>query len=142
MIRALRAMAEEPEGETHSSLSVYLRDLHVAVKGQVAIPVNVKVEERRGRWECAIEIAAASNEGFFPAFSGTLSISPVGNHCELWMMGEYRPPLGAVGEALDATVLRHAAQRSLKSFLTRIAADTVENTRKAEADYERRTRIQ
>lgn len=142
MIGVLRRMTQaSPGGHAQASLSLYLRDLHVAVKGQITVPVDLKVQERRGRWECALEIAAASDEGFFPRFTGTLSISPVGNHCELWLIGEYRPPLGAAGELLDATVLRHSAQRSLESFLSHVAAEIIEHTKNAEADYERRTRI-
>lgn len=140
MMSVLRSMIDPSRGDGHQSLSLYLRDLHIAVKGQIAIPVDLKVQEHRGRWECALEISAVADEGFFPTFTGTISISPAGNHCELWLMGEYRPPLGTAGALLDATMLRHAAQRSLESFLSRVATEILEQTKETEASYERRVR--
>ena len=136
MLSVLRRMTGD---ESHPSLSLYLSDLHVAIKGQIAVPIDIKTQERRGRWECALKISATSDEGFFPTFSGTLSISPVGNRCGLWLMGEYLPPLGVAGELLDATVLRHSAQRSLESLLSHIAVEILEQTNRAESDYQRRS---
>ena len=79
------------------------------------------MEDHPVRWEYALAVRSASDEGFFPTFAGTLSITPVGGTSELWLQGAYKPPFGAIGALLDRTVLRHAAQRSLQSFLLRLA---------------------
>jgi hypothetical protein len=140
MIRVLRSMSDEIEGKERLSLTLFLRDLHVGIIGEVAIPVELAVENRIGRWECGIEIHAVSDEGIFPTFNGNLSISPVGAHCELWLIGEYRPPFGPVGEVVDDTVLRHAAQRSLQAFLSRIAMEILDDVRREESTHRRDVR--
>lgn len=137
MLRVLRSISDDFSSKDRWSLTLFLRDLHVAVIGEVAVPIGVSVEERDQRWECALEIHAVANEGFFPTFSGTLSVSPVGTHAELWLMGTYRPPLGALGAFLDNTVLRRAAQRSLSAFLSRIALEMASDVASRERTHER-----
>jgi hypothetical protein len=120
-----------------NSLAVYLSDLHVAVRGEIRVPVAMEISEHPGRFECAISIRAASNEGFFPTFEGTLSMTPVGTHSELWLQGTYRPPFGFIGDVLDRTVLRNAARRSLQAFLQRIAEDISGDEREREERHAR-----
>ena len=75
---------------------------------------------------------------FFHTFEGTLSITPVATHSELWLQGTYDPPFGFFGALLDRTVLRHAARRSLQAFLQRIADDIAERrTRNAKSSTQR-----
>jgi hypothetical protein len=38
------------------------------------------------------------------------------------LAGVYRPPLGALGQALDRAVLRRVAVATIKGFLARVAA--------------------
>ena len=38
------------------------------------------------------------------------------------LVGVYRPPLGALGQALDRAVLRRVAVATIKGFLARVAA--------------------
>jgi hypothetical protein len=135
-MRVLKSMGDGASGQPQS-LNVFLHDLHVALVGEVAVPIVVAVEEHPERWESALTVRAASDEGFFPTFTGTLSVSPNGRRCELWLIGEYHPPFGSIGAALDATVLRHAARRSLQALLSRIAADVLEDARETEREHER-----
>jgi hypothetical protein len=110
--------------------SLFLHDLHVAIAGALNVPVTLDVISAHERAEYTIHIHAAADEGFFPTFAGILRIVPLGHASVLHMEGEYEPPFGAVGALLDKTVLRHAAERSLKSFLERIASDILEATRR------------
>jgi len=119
--RAMRQIGERSGSSDRLALAIHLQDLHVDVRGEVRVPVEMEVEDRPIRWEYALAVRAASDEGFFPTFAGTLSITPVGGASELWLQGAYKPPFGAIGALLDRTVLRHAAQRSLQSFLLRLA---------------------
>ncbi|HEX8806339.1 MAG TPA: hypothetical protein VF741_05280 [Candidatus Aquilonibacter sp.] len=122
------------------TLAVYLSDLHVAVRGEIRVPVAMEISDHPGRFECAISIRAASNEGYFPTFEGTLSVTPVGTQSELWLQGTYSPPFGFIGNVLDRTVLRNAARRSLQAFLQRIAEDITGEEREREERHARNIR--
>lgn len=126
LMRVMHALGTATSSPHRLTLAVQLADLHVRVGGEVSMPTALHVVDRPSRFEFGLSIRAASNEGIFPTFDGTLSLSPVGrNAVELWLQGSYAPPFGAIGELLDRTVLRHAAERSLTSFLRRIADDLV-----------------
>ncbi len=140
LLRVMHAIGQGTATPDQLNLSVYLRDLHADVRGEVRIPVTVDVVDRPARFEYAITIHAASDEGFFPRFEGTLSITPVGTQSELWLQGTYDPPFGLVGAVLDRTVLRHAAKRSLQSFLQRIADDVASDERATEEQHQRSVR--
>ena len=131
-----RVVSELGQGAPgRNSLAVYLRDLHIAVRGEIRVPVAMEITDHPARFECAISIRAASNEGYFPRFEGTLSITPVATQSEVWLQGAYVPPWGFVGDVLDRTVLRNAARRSLQAFLQRIAEDITGDEREREERY-------
>ncbi len=126
LMRVMRAFGKSTAAPDRLTLDVQLADLHVCVAGEIRVPTDVSVAERPVRREFGLSIRATSNQGIFPRFEGTLSLNPVGQHAsELWLQGRYEPPFGLIGVALDRTVLRHAAQRSLTSFLQRIADDVI-----------------
>ncbi len=126
LVRVMHALATSGASTDRLTLAAQLADLHVGVVGEVKIPTEVYIADRAVRWEFGLSIRAASNEGIFPTFEGTLSLTPVGGKAaELWLQGSYEPPFGAIGEVLDRTVLRHAAERSLLSFMQRIVDDVV-----------------
>lgn len=61
---------------------------------------------------------AARAPGLFPLMSAQLSIWPLSStETEIEIEGEYRPPLGAVGDALDAAVGYRIARASVHQFL-------------------------
>jgi hypothetical protein len=65
---------------------------------------------------------AAEHPNLFPVMDARLVISDVGgNHIELRLVGEYRPPLGAIGAAGDALAGHHVAEGSLHGFLAEVA---------------------
>lgn len=137
VVRELGEATGSPERHT---LAVYLRDLHVAVRGEIRVPIAMEISERATRFECAIAIRAVSDEGYFPTFEGTLSVGPVGAQSELWLQGAYQPPLGIIGALLDRTLLRNAARRSLQAFLQRIADDITGDEREREERHARDVR--
>lgn len=140
LARVMRVLSNGLHGMDGWSLAVHLRDLHATVAGEVRVPVEIDIDERAARWECGLKIRAIGSEGFFPTFTGTMSVTPVGAHSEIWLQGTYEPPLGAIGAALDRTVLRHAAQRSLESFLTRIRTEILRDARANEDERVRESR--
>lgn len=138
--RVVRELGETTGSPGQHTLAVYLRDAHVAVRGEIRVPVTMEIAEHRSRFECAISIRAASDEGYFPTFEGTLSINPLGTQSELWLQGTYQPPLGIVGALLDRMLLRNAARRSLQTFLQRIADDIAGDEREREERHARDVR--
>jgi hypothetical protein len=68
------------------------------------------------RWE-----ATGPGTGLFPAMDADLTLLPHGqDRTLLTLAGAYRPPLGAVGAALDRAVLHRVAMTTVQRFVTRI----------------------
>jgi hypothetical protein len=69
------------------------------------------------RW---VAVGAA---GLFPSLEADLEIAPLAlGRTQLAMSARYVPPLGALGRAIDRTVLFRVAEATLKDFLDRLAA--------------------
>src|SRR5258708_23071586 len=65
---------------------------------------------------------AARNAGLFPAMSATLAVYPLSaGEVQLDLHGRYRPPLGAVGAAVDAIVGHRIATASVLRFVQDVA---------------------
>jgi hypothetical protein len=69
------------------------------------------------RWE-----ATGAGGRLFPVLDADLRLTALGDGTMLTMTGAYRPPLGSLGEALDRTILHRIAAATVRSFLTRVAA--------------------
>ena len=124
------------------TLAVNLRNLRAPLEGEIRIPVCIQFEQpsKRGS-DFNVTIGAASNEAVFPRFDGTFSVTPEGEaDTRLWLRGEYVPPLGFFGTALDATALNGVAERSLTNFLDWIADDIKRRVTLIEAKELRRAR--
>ena len=95
--------------------------------GGVATLVRVQVRElswtdRSGglalRWE-----ATGAGGKLFPVLDADLTLVDFGAQGTLVALaGVYRPPLGALGHALDRAVLHRVAVATIKSFLAQVAA--------------------
>jgi hypothetical protein len=71
------------------------------------------------RWE-----ATGPGGGLFPALDADILITPSGERSsKLRLTGAYRPPLGALGSALDTAILHRVARATIRAFLNRLAAD-------------------
>jgi hypothetical protein len=65
---------------------------------------------------------AARNPQFFPLMSSVLTIYPLtGTETQLDFLGRYDPPLGVVGDAMDALVGRRIAEASVHRFIGDVA---------------------
>lgn len=68
------------------------------------------------RWE-----AVGPGGGLFPVLDADIKLTPHGESETLMAMtGAYRPPLGAVGAALDRAVMHRVAVASVQSFVSRV----------------------
>jgi len=65
---------------------------------------------------------AARNPRLFPLMSSVLTIYPLtATETQLDFLGRYDPPLGVVGDAMDALVGRRIAEASVHRFITDVA---------------------
>jgi len=70
------------------------------------------------RWE-----AAGPAGALFPVLDADIRLAPAGAHATvLTMAGTYRPPLGAVGRALDRALLHRVASATIRNFIAQVAA--------------------
>jgi hypothetical protein len=63
----------------------------------------------------------AGAEHLFPALEADLEVAPLGpSRTQLSISARYRPPMGAVGRALDRALLHRVAEATMKDFLDRV----------------------
>lgn len=106
--------------------------LHVNIAGlEVAKDVDISIknieEDSVGasatpRTRLAIEWAAASSPGLFPMMKAELAVYPLtATETQLDFHGNYEPPLGWLGSAVDAVVGNKIAEASVHRFVSQVA---------------------
>lgn len=74
------------------------------------------------RWE-----AIGPGGSLFPALDADITVMPAGERTALLrLVGSYRPPLGALGTALDVAIMHRVAAATIREFLNRLAAAIAE----------------
>jgi hypothetical protein len=82
------------------------------------------------RWE-----ATGPGGGLFPALDADIRLVPAADQTTLLVLeGVYRPPLGALGIALDRAALDRVAAATIRNFLGRLAAGITSPAGAPEAD--------
>jgi hypothetical protein len=62
-------------------------------------------------------------QGLLPRLEADLEVGPLGEErTQLAISARYRPPLGAVGRAVDRVLLHRVAEATVKDFLDRLGA--------------------
>ncbi len=93
--------------------------------GRIAKTIRLDVGEPvRGEGQVRVPLAweATGTPGIFPRMEATLIVSAMGPETtHLAFQGTYRPPLGALGRALDRAGLHRVAEASVKAFVDRLA---------------------
>lgn len=98
---------------------------------QVGVDVSVEIKGHRdevtalGDRSTHVSIAwsAKRASGLFPSLDGTLSLLPLGSkETQVDLHARYQPPLGLVGDALDAVAGRRVAEASLRRFIEDVCA--------------------
>jgi hypothetical protein len=108
--------------------------LHAGLAGiSVGVDVRIRVKKIRddeavaGLWPVTtmeLEWEADKTPALFPLMSAELCVSPVaGDETQLLLEGEYRPPLGAVGRAVDAVVGHRIAEAAVHRLLRDLAEE-------------------
>lgn len=87
------------------------------------VRVTVGVAARSGeRVILPLGWAATPVRHAFPRFDGALELEPVSSSASLLALtGAYEPPLGAVGVAIDSTVLRDCAEQTAQHLVTQLS---------------------
>jgi hypothetical protein len=94
-------------------------DIAIAVKG-VADETALDLSARRTRLE--LEWAASRNPRLFPLMRAELSLYPLtATETQLDFSGQYEPPLGVLGSAIDAVVGHRIAEASVHRFVSDVA---------------------
>jgi hypothetical protein len=105
--RALARVGPRSEGWSVSRL-VEVRFRELVTRGNTAVLVV--------RWE-----AVGSSGGLFPVLDADITLVPHGSEASLLAVsGAYRPPLGALGAALDRAVLHRVAEATIQSFVNQL----------------------
>lgn len=64
---------------------------------------------------------ATGTPALFPTMEAELTVAPMGDDLtQVLFQGTYKPPLGAVGRAIDRAVLHRFAEMSVKDFVDRV----------------------
>lgn len=104
----------------------------------VAKTVELTVAEpSRGAIETwiPIEWCATGAPSLFPRMQAEIVVAGIGpDTTQLALRGNYQPPLGRMGEALDRVLLHRIAESSVKRFVDHIAAATTEEVLHEAAD--------
>ena len=102
---------------------------HVMRVGAAGLSKLVRVQVRELAWTgesagLAIRWEATGSGGtLFPVLDADIRLVPAGEHVTwLTMAGSYRPPLGALGDALDRAILHRVATATIRRFLAQVAA--------------------
>lgn len=114
----LSEFAQEPG---RASLALNVRQLHLPFQATITVPIEARVSPGQAATEWQLHIEAARNPELYPKFDGVLSLCDQGFGSQLQLDGDYTAPFGAVGRAIDATLLRGAARASLERFVREVA---------------------
>ena len=70
--------------------------------------------------------AAAQRAGFFPTMEATLGVYPLSaGETQLDLQGQYRPPLGTLGTAIDVALGHRVAEATLLRLLRDVRTDSI-----------------
>lgn len=105
-----------------ASLALDIRQLHMPFEALISVPVDAHVTPGCGRNEWRLTICAANTPNLYPRFEGMLTLlSAARSGSQLQIDGCYSVPFGSFGHLVDLTVLRGAAEDSLRRFLRDVA---------------------
>ena len=121
-LEAVLARIEARPGSVNVNVDL-AADLDAPVEMTLAVPVAVRATRDPHENAFALHITPQPRRHFYPRFRGMLRITPArGNSSVVALRGTYTVPLGALGQSVDATLLRGTAQASLKRFLSGVVA--------------------
>lgn len=108
-----------------SELRVDLGAIEVGAEISITVP-SIEEAPQRGTsssiTRIEVEWEAARRPGFFPLMRAELAVYPLtSTETQLDFSGEYEPPLGALGGAVDSVVGHRIAEASVHRFVRDVA---------------------
>lgn len=133
-LAALQSLIKGVERQSGSlSLSIALSDLGAPLGAAISVPVRAHVTAANTPHEWQIAIEAAEHPQFYPRFTGVLTLLPTtAAGCAIQLNGSYTPPFGRTGRAIDMTLLRGAAEKTLRHFVRELGSMVTERVRWAQ----------
>ena len=111
-------LARDAEGRGEALLAevgfggdVLRMDKHVEI--QLGAPLRIS-----SKTMLPLTWTPTGTQGLFPALEADIEVAALGpNMTQLSISARYRPPMGAVGRAVDKTLLHRVAEATVKNFL-------------------------
>ena len=114
------------DDEVHMELSAHMPGTGIAVAAEAAFEVG-DVEDHPGpipSVRVPLSWRATHGQQFFPRMDAYFEAFPTTpTDTELAIVGEYEPPLGAVGALVDHTVMHRVASEAVAELLEAIAGE-------------------
>lgn len=115
--------AESRAETVAAGLHVNIAGIDVGKNVAIRIKLYEEFESKAGkRMTVHLEWKATDQPGFFPVMTARLEVYPItSTETQLDFHGEYEPPLGVLGKAIDAIVGHRIAEASVHQFLSEVA---------------------
>jgi hypothetical protein len=126
VFRAATRAAVSRADDLAAKLEVRIAGVDVGreIEISVGVPHEAKaIALRPTRTVIPVEWKAAEQPGMFPLMKGQLEIYPLtATETQLDFSGEYDPPLGKLGDAVDAMLGHRVAEASVERFVDDVGA--------------------
>jgi hypothetical protein len=113
--KAATTNANGHEVQLHATIAGIQLNKNVQIEVQSYIEVQSDAEQQLAvelRWE------ATRVPHWFPTMTARLAVTPISEtETKLGLVGEYEPPLGFVGHAINSVFGHHVAETSVQRFL-------------------------
>ena len=121
--------AESRAENVAAGLHVKIAGFDVAKNIRIAVRSRTEIETQAGRkMTLLLHWQAAENAGLFPSMNAQLDLYPLSStETQLDFYGEYEPPLGLMGKAIDAIIGHRIAEASVHQFVQEVAFYLREN---------------
>jgi len=108
-------------------LNVGAMEVGVDVRLQIAGIVDETTATGDPRTRLDFNWTAAQRAGFFPTMEATLAVYPLSaSETQLDLHGDYRPPLGPLGSAIDAALGHRVAEATLLRLLRDVRTEMLQ----------------
>lgn len=115
--------AESRAESVAAGLHINVAGIEVGKNVAIRIKLYEEVENKAGqKMTVHLEWKATEQPGFFPVMTARLEVYPITqSETQLDFHGEYEPPLGLLGKAIDAVVGHRIAEASVHQFVSEVA---------------------
>lgn len=116
--------AESRAEAVAAGLHVNIAGIEIGKNVTIEVKSYTDIETRSGRkMTVHLQWQASDSPGLFPVMIAELDVYPItATETQLDFHGDYQPPLGILGKAIDAVMGHRIAEASVHKFLSEVAA--------------------